>query len=163
MYLATIYVTFDLEPEVTTSHRERLLRSIRDRLRQNFGQRITIRTDDEASVTIAFFDESHGRVKARAEEMVERLESFGEARIFSSTIQVFQWFDGKYQETRESLTENEDEQEEGDGLPGRLRAPVGGGRSRGRDSTIRYDNEEDSGPDLIPSRFGRRPIRTSER
>jgi hypothetical protein len=162
MYLATIYVTLDLEPEVTTSHRERLLRSIRDRLRQNFGQRITIRTDDEASITIAFFDESHGRVKARAEEMIERLESFGEARILSSTIQVFQWFDGKYQETRESMSENEEESDDSESFSGRLRAPVGGGRSRGRDSTIRYD-DEDGEAEPIPSRFGRRPIRPSER
>ncbi len=47
MYLGVLYVTLDLEPEVTSSDREKLLRSLRDKLKNAFGQRMTVRTDGE--------------------------------------------------------------------------------------------------------------------
>ena len=103
MYLATVFVNLDLEPEVTQVDRERLLRSVRDRLKQNFGSRVTVRTDDDCAIVVALLDDHFGRARSRLDEIVDRIDSYGEARIDSSHAQVFAWYDGTFQETRGEL------------------------------------------------------------
>ncbi len=142
MYLGVLYVTLDLEPEVTSSDRERLLRALRDKLKQVFGQRVTVRTDAEAAVMVAFFDESYARTKARCEEILEKIEGSGEARVEFSRSQIFSWFDGSFQECA-SEEDEEDAEEE-------------------NTETIRYaqpEDEERQRPQLIPSRFMRRAVK----
>jgi hypothetical protein len=143
MYLGVLYVTLDLEPEVTSSDREKLLRSLRDKLKNAFGQRMTVRTDGESAVMVAFFDEGYARTKLRCDEILEKIEGSGEARVDFSQSQVFSWFDGSFQECV-SDEENDDEEENDDG------------------QTIRYaqpEDEEVQRPRLIPSRFSRKPMK----
>ncbi len=149
MYLGILYVTLDLEPEVTCNDRERLLRALRDKVRAAFGQRLTVRTDGEAAIMCSFFDESYGRTRARCDEVLEKIDSSGEARVEFSNSQVFAWFEGAFQE----CVEDDNEQEDDD--------------SDESNETIRYadHDEDDSGqrPRMIPSRFGRRNVRASVR
>lgn len=107
MYLATVFVNLDLEPEVSQVDRERLLRSIRDRLKQNFGSRVTVRTNDDCAIVVALLDDHYGRSRGRLDEIVDRIDSYGEARIESSHAQVFAWYDGTFQETRVELNLND--------------------------------------------------------
>ena len=103
MYLATLFVALDLEPEVTPFDRARLLRSLRDRLKQNFGSRITVRTDDDAAIMVAFFDDNYERLKIRLAAVIEKVDHAGEARISDTQSQTFAWFEGRFQETRDEL------------------------------------------------------------
>lgn len=146
MYLGVLYVTLDLEPEVTSNDRERLLRALRDRLRQSFGQRLTVRTDGESAVMAAFFDESYVRTKTRCDEILEKVDASGEARVEFSSAQIYAWFDGAFQEC---VNDEEDDSEKQDSL-----------------ETIRYaqpEDEEESRPRLIPSRFSRKPAKINGR
>ena len=106
MYLASLHVTLDLEPEVASSDRERVLRSLRDRLKSHYGARVTVRTDDDSAVVVAFLDDNLERAKTRLDEITENLDDAGQARILSSVRQVFAWFEGVFQETAESRHEN---------------------------------------------------------
>jgi hypothetical protein len=147
MYLGVLYVTLQLEPEVTSSDREKLLRSLRDKLKHAFGQRMTVRTDGESAVMVAFFDEGFTRAKLRSDEILEKIEGSGEARVEFSQSQVFSWFDGSFQECA-SDEDDDDENENEDG------------------QTIRYAQPEDEDvqrPRLIPSRFSRRPLKSPVR
>jgi hypothetical protein len=147
MYLGVLYVVLELEPEVTSNDRERLLRSLRDRVRAAFGQRLTVRYDGESAIMCSFFDESYARTRSRCDEILEKIESSGEARIELSNPQVFMWFEGAFQECADDEDEDDGEGESGE--------------------TIRYaDNDEDERPEkprLIPSRFARRNVRVSSR
>lgn len=159
MYLGTLHVTLDLEPEVLSADRERIFRRIRDRMRQLYGQRITVRTDDAETIAIAFLDSSYGRARERLEEMTERLESFSEARIAVSTPQVFQWFDGEFRSTAEVNELGEGELPLSGEQP-RSRPGLKSGQQRQRDVFRRYPQEDDEGGGgfpPIPTRFGRRP------
>lgn len=161
MYLGTLYVILDLEPEVTSTDRERILRKIRDRLRQAFSQRVTIRTDDEDAIAIALFDNSYGAVHARLDDITEHIENLGEARLSFSTPQVFRWYDGMFRST--------------DSPPEDLAAcgtddaaPRARGRNAGNPSSTngfkRYHQDEDEqGFTPIPTRFGRRGSKTPGR
>ena len=152
MYLGVLYVTLELEPEVTSTDRERLLRALRDRVRQAFGQRITVRTDGESAVMVAFFDESYGRARSRCDEVLENIEASGEARVEYSNAQVFAWFDAAFQECVDDSGGDDDDSSE---------------NSRENTETIRYaspdDDEQQSRPRMIPSRFARRTARSPVR
>lgn len=149
MYLGILYVTLDLEPEVTSNDRERLLRALRDKVRAAFGQRLTVRTDGESAIMCSFFDESYGRTRSRCEEVLEKIDASGEARVEFSNSQVFAWFEGAFQE----CVEDDDDQEDDD--------------SKDSNETIRYSNSDDDEsaqrPRMIPSRFGRRNARATVR
>jgi hypothetical protein len=110
MYMATVHIILDLEPEVSTSDREKVLRSIRDRLRQVFGQKITVRTDDEASLWVVWLDDSFPRLEERLDDVLERVESAGQARVLNHTEQWFAWHEGHFVETGTIAQELEDEQ-----------------------------------------------------
>jgi hypothetical protein len=109
MYLASLHVTLDLDPEVARTDRERVLRALRDKVKQVHGSRVSVRTDDDSAVVVALLDDNLERAKARLEEITELLDDAGQARILTSTGQVFAWFEGRFQETADSKAESGDE------------------------------------------------------
>jgi hypothetical protein len=137
VYLGTSRISFDLEPEVSQQDRERVLRALRDKLRSALGHRVTVRTDDEDSVFIAFFDENLERVKDRLESIAESLENAGQARIFSSTEQIFCWFEGAFLEIPESKLKRE-EDDTSSQTPGYGKGFLG--------ITIKYADDDDDIP-----------------
>lgn len=159
MYVALIHVTLDLEPEVHATDRERVLRTLRDRIKNHFGARVTCRTDDNEAVAVAFFDEIHDRVKTRSEEILERIESAGEARIATTNVQILAWFDGSFQETKDSLEESDRNAVQSSAGPGY------GGRTivYGDDDGSMDDPAPRSGFGPIPSRLSRRNMRLPTR
>jgi hypothetical protein len=98
MFLVSLHLTFQLDPETTTPDRERVLRSIRDRIKNNHGNRLTTRTDDDAAVALAFFDSSLSKAESRAEAILEEIENYSQARIDSQTVQFYEWFEGAFEE-----------------------------------------------------------------
>ncbi len=119
MHLAVAMVCLDLEPEVQPTDRERILRAIRDRIKQNFGSKIAVRSDDTDKIFFSFFDDNYTRIKSRVHALGEAVESLGEARILECSEQYFTLHEGEFVET----------EVEGD-------APVTG------DVTRVYENEE---------------------
>lgn len=109
MYLASLHVTLDLEPEVAQGDRERVLRALRDKVKQYHSARVTTRTDDDSAIAIALLDDNLERAKTRLAEIADLLDDAGQARILTTTAQVFAWFDGRFQETADSRAERDDD------------------------------------------------------
>lgn len=167
MYLATLHVTLDLDPEVALSERAKVLRSLRDKLKQHYGYRITIRTDDDAGLAVAFFDENYGPIKSRIKDVIDAIDGAGEARISVTQGQVFCWYDGRFQETRESLASDCD-QTYGAGSGQDFDGGNNGRESstrRGQPKTIVYNNDDDDALAVIPPSggFNRRNVRLPTR
>ena len=104
MYLASLYLTLDVEPDVSPSDRERLLRALREKLKQKLNQRVTVRTDEEAcAIVMAFFEKNYESCRLRIESMQEFIDSMGEARISYAKGQIFSFFDGKFAEVKDHI------------------------------------------------------------
>gem|GEM_PF-630766 len=101
-------MTLDLEPEVAQVDREKVLRALRDRIKSNNGARVTVRTDDDSAIVVAFLDDNLERANSRLESLAEDLDDAGQARILTASRQVFAWFEGVFQETAQSRFENAD-------------------------------------------------------
>ncbi len=146
MYLTSLYLTLNLDTEVSPFDRDRVLRSLLHRLKQAFGNRITQRADDDHALVIAFFEDKLERIDLRCEDIVSHLESAGEARIQSVQRQTFAWFEGEF---RELEHERDYEDLSGSGTGSSLSFAAA------RAQTVVYAHEdEDDGPELI-----RRPSR----
>ena len=100
MYLTSLYLTLNLDTEVSSFDRERVLRSLREKLKNSFGHRITLRTDDDHSIVIAFLEDNLERVGPKCEALISRIDEAGEARVMSIQRQTFAWFDGEFKELR---------------------------------------------------------------
>ena len=155
VYLGTCRVSFDLEPEVSQVDRERVLRALRDRLRSTLGHRVTVRTDDEDAVYVAFFDDNLERVKARLDGLIESLDNAGQARIFSTTQQFFSWFEGSFIELPESKTNREVEDQDFGRQASGFGSPFIG-------KTIRYADEDEDAP-ISKISLGRKGMRLPTR
>ncbi|MFZ9520349.1 MAG: hypothetical protein ACO3A4_07720 [Silvanigrellaceae bacterium] len=168
MYMATVHITLDLEPEVSSNDRERVLRTIRDRLRNSFGQRITVRTDEEASLWVSWLDDNFARLQDRLEEILERVDSAGQARVLSHTEQWFCWFEGKFQETGSLADEfDEDDNESnpdslrgGEFMPTRSALLTPRHAKNRFDKTIIYEREDEQD---ASSTLSRRQLRLPTR
>jgi hypothetical protein len=168
MYMATVHITLDLEPEVSSADREKVLRSVRDRLKQTFGHRITVRTDEEASLWVAWLDDNYTRLHDRLEEVLERVESAGQARVLDHSEQFFAWFEGKFSETGadfEDLAAEDDDTDSADRefmptRPGFLTAP--GSRNR-FNKTIIYSHDDEPERSSALGRNDRRQVRIPTR
>jgi len=156
MNLATACVSMDLEPEVPTADRERVMRALRDKLRSHLNHRITVRTDDDVSIFISLFDENLERAKSRLQDALDHVESTSEARIATQFTQIFTWFEGKFHEVRESLGEESYAESETVGMS-RDSNP------KFEEKMIVYGEEEDEGFSPIPTRFRRRLVRLPAR
>jgi hypothetical protein len=98
MFLVSLYLSFQLDHDMAQSERERVLRSIRDKVKNKHGSKITTRTDEDISIAFAFFDSNANRAEQRANELLEEIEGFSQARIDTHLIQVFEWFEGSFEE-----------------------------------------------------------------
>lgn len=167
MYMATVHITLDLEPEVSSADRERVLRTIRDRLRQTFGQRITVRTDEEASLWVIWLDDNFTRLKDRLDDVLERVESAGQARVLNHTEQWFAWFEGKFAETGQlaaDLGESDDEDSSDREFVSPRTAFLTGRHTQNRfDKTIIYQHEDDADERMPLGRSSRRQLRLPTR
>lgn len=170
MYMATVHITLDLEPEVSSADREKVLRTIRDRLKNAFGQRIVVRSDEEASLWVAWLDENFSRLQDRLDEVLERVDSAGQARVLSHTEQWFAWFEGKFEETgqlAEDLNEEGDDdlnpRRGGEFMPPRSAFLTAHGPRNRTEKTIIYDHEDETDRGLPLSRSPRRQIRLPTR
>lgn len=170
MYMATVHITLDLEPEVSSTDREKVLRAVRDRLKQTFGQRMTVRTDEEASLWVAWLDDNFTRLHDRLEEILERVESAGQARVLDHTEQWFAWFEGRFVETGADFEDlsaaDEDDQHSsatGEFMPTRP-SFLTAGRSRNRfDKTIIYQHDDEPDRSSALGRSNRRQVRLPTR
>ncbi len=137
--------------------RDRVLRSLREKLKQKFSHRVTVRADEgETSLAIALFDENYERIKSRLDEIHEKVEAAGEARIRFHQGQIFYWFNGKFVETNDSLAYSEKNLSEFKNSTNITRP------FRVQEKTIVYtDKDEDLSS--IPSRFSRRNLRIPTR
>lgn len=145
MYLAAFYVALDVDPEVTSFDRQRLLRSLREKLKQKFQHRLVAGIDaDEMAISVSFFDDSFERSKARIESIQESIEAAGEARIRFCQEQIYMWFDGQFVET-----ENENQK-----FYQSMNA---------KEKTIVYADAEEEDMVPIPSRFSRKNFRIPTR
>lgn len=170
MYMATVHITLDLEPEVSSTDREKVLRAVRDRLKQAFGQRITVRTDEEASLWVAWLDDNFARLHDRLEEVLERVESAGQARVLDHDEQWFAWFEGKFVETGADFDDllEDGEEEQGPSRPGEFMptrsAFLTAGRSRNSvDKTIIYKHDDEPERSSALGRNDRRQVRLPTR
>lgn len=138
--------------------RDRVLRSLREKLKQKFTHRITIRADEEeTSLAIALFDDNYERIKSRLDEIHEKVEAAGEARLRFHQGQIFCWFNGKFVETSDSLAYSEknlNEYKSTANIPRNFRA---------QEKTIVYTDVDDDMSSTIPSRFSRRNLRIPTR
>ncbi|WGL59834.1 hypothetical protein QEJ31_14985 [Pigmentibacter sp. JX0631] len=158
MYLASLYIVLDLDPEIMVNDRDRVLRSLREKLKQKFNHRITVRADEkETSLAIALFDDNYERIKSRLDEIHEKVEAAGEARIRFQQGQIFYWFNGKFVETNDSLAYSEKNLSEFKNSGANITRSF-----RVQEKTIVYTDKDD---DLssIPSRFSRRNLRIPTR
>lgn len=167
MYMATVHITLDLEPEVTSSDREKVLRALRDKLKNSFGQRITIRTDEEASLWVAWLDDQFERLQSRLEDILERIDSAGQARVLQHTEQWYSWHEGRFQEVGENFEDlqidTEDANDTGEFVPSRqaILTPRSSRNTFGR--TIIYQHDEDSESGTALGRTVRKQIRLPTR
>lgn len=173
MYMATVHIILDLEPEVSSADREKVLRTIRDRLRNTFGQRITVRTDEESSLWVVWLDDNYARLQDRLDDILERVDSAGQARVLNHTEQWFAWFEGKFEETGQhddAFGSEEDENEDfpRPSKPGEFLPPRSGfltdRSSRNRtEKTIIYQHDDELEGSSGLTRSSRRQIRLPTR
>ena len=167
MYMATVHIILDLEPEVTSSDREKVLRAIRDKLKNNFGQRITVSSDEEASIWVAWLDENYTRLQSRLDEILDRVDAAGQARVLNHTEQWFAWFEGQFQETGKNFEDLESspegEDEDGEFMPSKpaFLTPRSSRNSFGR--TIIYKHDDESEGSSAVGRSVRKQIRLPTR
>jgi hypothetical protein len=107
IYMTSVYILLNLDTEVSTFDRERVLRSLRERLKSTFGHNITVRTEDDTALVVAFLEDTLERVHRRSEAILNRLEEAGEARILSHQRQVFAWVDAEFRELKHERDESE--------------------------------------------------------
>jgi hypothetical protein len=146
LYLGTVRLSFDLEPEVAQADRERVLRTLRDKVRNTLGHRVTVRTDDEDSVYVAVLDDNLERLKTRLDELADLLDNAGQARLLLATPQMFAWFEGAFEELAESKQARLDEESESS-----QRGSMG---KSVLSKTIVYSDDDHDTPSLPLSRKG---------
>ena len=157
IYLTSLYVLLNLDTEVSSFDRERVLRSLRERLKSTFGQSITVRTDDDTAVVVAFLEEGLERAHSRAEAVLTRLEEAGEARILSSMRQIFAWDEGEFREL-DHERDYDDASERSEQFAAATSRRSGGRSHHGsRDFDDLGDDDEGAGD--VTRRTGRRNMR----
>lgn len=159
MYLAAFYVAFDVDPELTSFDRQRLLRSLKEKLKQKFHHRIAVSGDEEEmAICASFFDDCFDRLKTRAEAIQESVESAGEARIRFCQLQTYLWFDGQFMETDSEVLLDADKA--GSRHSSHQKFPHS---AHAKEKMIVYADAEEEEMVPIPSRFSRKNFRIPTR
>ena len=130
MFLSSLYILLNLDTEVSSFDRERVLRSLRERLKNSFGQSITLRTDTDSAIAVAFLEDSLERAHNRAEAVLSRLEEAGEARVLSVQTQIFAWHEGEFRELEHERTYDDMQEAEQSSMTMPIRQANGRSNSR---------------------------------
>jgi hypothetical protein len=159
MYLASLYVSFDLDPSIPSPDKERLLLSLREKLKQKFRNKLSVKNDyQESSIVIAFFDHNYEKIKSNLHSILDHLEGSSEARIGFHHEQIFSWFNGQFVDS--SQNKQFDHQEEKNKI---LKSPRFTAYNEIREKTIIYSDHDEEESMPIPSRFTRRNFRIPTR
>ena len=159
MYLASLYICFDLDPSIPSTDKDRLLLSLREKLKQKFKNKLTVKIDDlENALAVAFFDHNYEKLKSHLSHILEHIESSSEARIGFYQEQIFSWFDGQFVDSQQNKLF--DLSTEKNKLLKSRRIPT---HSESQAKTIIYSDNEDDENMPIPSRFARRNLRIPTR
>jgi hypothetical protein len=118
---------------------------------------VTVRSETDSALAIAFLDDDLERLRGRSEAVLSRLEEAGEARILSSTRQIFAWTEGEFREL-EHERDYDDAPEASQNLVG---SPMG--RRGGHTTEVSRDYDDVLDRDALLEEFGRRPVRRNMR
>ncbi|MES2615380.1 MAG: hypothetical protein V4591_08195 [Bdellovibrionota bacterium] len=155
MYLASLYVCFDLDPSIPQTDKDRLLLSIREKLKQKFRNKLTAKIDEmENSIAVAFFEHNYEKLKTHLHHISEYLEASSGARISFQQEQIFSWFNGQFSEANQNKLFDLSEEKNKLTRSRQISAMA---------ETIVYTNNEDEETMPIPSRFTRRNLRIPTR
>jgi hypothetical protein len=150
MYLASSYIVLDLEPKIAPFDRNRVLRFLREKLRQTLSSKTIIHLDEnKTSLVIALFDNNYERIKKKLEEIQEKLEAAGEARVCFHQEQIFCWFNGKFVETSDSIIYREK----------KIQTDL----KKSQEKTIVYKDQDEETLPSFPSRFSRKNLKIPTR
>lgn len=159
MYLASLYVSFDLDPSIPGADKDRLLLSLREKLKQKFKNKLTIRMNkEENGLAIAFFEQNYDKLKANFVSILDQIESCSEARIGFSQEQIFTWYQGQFIDSQD-LNAFAPKKEVATSSSHRGFTAAG----ELREKTIIYSDRDDDDAMPIPSRFDRRNVRIPTR
>ncbi len=159
MYLASLYIYFDLDPSMVSADKDRLLLSLREKLKQKFKNKFASQIDEvENSLAIAFFNQNNEKINAYVKDIIDYLESTSEARLSSHTSQVFTWFNGQFIDSDQTDLFNLSS-ESNQTNHSRRAACV----KEVSQKTIVYSDTEEDDINPIPSRFARRHLRLPTR
>lgn len=159
MYLASLYISLDLDPSIPTPDKDRLLLSLREKLKQKFKNKLTVKIDDqENALAVAFFDHSYEKLNVHMHHIMEHLEGSSEARIGFHQEQIFSWFNGQFVDSEQNKLF--DLSSEKNKLTKSRRVAA---LADIHEKTIVYSNNEDDESRPIPSRFTRRNLRIPTR
>ncbi len=100
MYLSLLHFELDLDPNISIPQKEKVLRSLREKLKCKFSNRIIVKVDgDKNGYHISFFEESFECCQSQIEMILVYAESTGESRIKNSIFQILSWFEDRFVET----------------------------------------------------------------
>lgn len=159
MYLASLYICFDLDPSIPSADKDRLLLSLREKLKQKFKNKLTVKIDEqENAIAVAFFEHNYGKLKSHLTHILEHLEASSEARISFQQEQIFSWFNGQFVDSRQNKLFDVSE-EKNKMLKSRRMSTL----AEVCEKTIIYADTEDDEMAPITSRFIRRNLRIPTR
>lgn len=159
MYLASLYICFDLDPSIPQPDKDRLLLSLREKLKQKFKNKLTVKIDEaENSLAVAFFEHNYEKLKSNLNNIMEHFETSSEARIGFNHEQIFTWFNGEFVDSQQNNLFDLDT-EKNKMLKSRRVSAL----TEGREKTIIYSDNEDDENMPLPSRFTRRNLRIPTR
>ena len=87
MYLASLYICFDLDPSIHQTDKDRLLLSLKEKLKQKFRNKLTLKIDDqENSLALAFFEHSYEKVPFYFNEILEVPDIINNNHVFRDNL-----------------------------------------------------------------------------
>jgi hypothetical protein len=99
MKFASMFIALDIPCESSFEDRGSILRIYKSKIQQKFSHKLVIQVDPETlSLIILLLDNNKERLKSRVEKLLHYVDGIGEARIESSTVQIYSWFDNAFME-----------------------------------------------------------------
>jgi hypothetical protein len=159
MYLASLYISFDLDPSIPQMDKDRLLLSLREKLKQKFKNKLSIKIDEpENAIAIAFFEHNFEKIRINANNIIEHFEERSEARISFHHEQIFSWFNGEFIDTQQNKVLSWDPLNKHSNFNSKTSS-----LKTTDHKTIVYSDSDEDDSVPIPSRFTRRNFRIPTR
>lgn len=156
MYLTSLYLALNLDTEVSQFDRDRVLRSLRDRVQKNFGARVTVRPSEDHALMIAFFEVKLEKIDSKVESILNIIDAAGEARIRNCIKQTFAWYENEFSELEHEREAHDLALAETAEVNSDRRGSKGGRSSEMR--IYEHDDDEDAEFGLLRN-MGRRNVR----